>query len=84
MCGRSMFSCMNVCVCLTVCVFRLCVLQCVCLYVSVCHSVAGVSTSGLSAGTSCHISGSIRLEIKWTIDVIHLNHSETIPSLLGL
>ena len=32
------------------------------------------------ASTSCQISGSIRLEIKWTINVMCLNHPKIIPS----
>ena len=40
----------------------------------------GVLTSGLWTGSFCWISGSIRLEIKCSINVMHLNHPKTTPS----
>ena len=40
----------------------------------------GVLTSGLWTGSSCWISGSIRLEIKYSINVMHPNHPKTTPS----
>ena len=49
------------------------------------HSNAGVSSLQAQIGPSCHISGSIRLDIKSTMNAICLNHSETIspPLVLG-
>ena len=39
----------------------------------------GSPTSGLWTSTSCQISGSLRLEIKCTVNVTRLNHPQTIP-----
>ena len=49
-------------------------------------SQSTVQVSNLQAriGTSCQINGSIRLDIKCTINAICLNHSETISPLLVL
>ena len=41
----------------------------------------GSPTCGSQAGTSCQISISIRLEIKCTVNVMCLNHPQTIPPL---
>ena len=38
----------------------------------------GSPTSGSQTSTSCHISDSIRLEIKITINIMGLNHPQTI------
>ena len=45
----------------------------------------GVSNLQAQIGTSCQINGSIRLDMKCTINAICLNHSETIspPLVLG-
>ena len=43
------------------------------------HLTQGSPTSGLQTGTSCQTSGGVRLEIMCTINVIHLNHPDTIP-----
>ena len=48
------------------------------LYVSVC-TITEIPTLGLWSSTSCQISGNIRLEIKCIINVMSLNHPETIP-----
>ena len=45
---------------------------------------SGSLTSGLQTGTSYQICSSIRLEIKCTVNVICLNHPETIPLTLSL
>ena len=49
------------------------------------HSNTGVSNLQAQIGTSCQINGSIRLDIKCTINAICLNHSETIspPLVFG-
>ena len=39
----------------------------------------GSPSSGLWIGTSCQVSGSIRSEIKGTINVMFLNHLRTTP-----